>query len=219
MYSLRKLGIMGYETKPVSNSFYKQDADTDQLAVIFPGYMYRCDGPLLYYPTSMLLSSGADVLLVEYTYDLVTEWKSLDSRAHKRWLFADSSAAFQTACKQRSYKRITLVGKSLGTQAMGHVLASEPTTRHARAIWLTPILTDPELREQLTNSVNPSLLIIGSADDYYDGQLLERLRGRGGMEVLVVPEADHVLEAGGGALRSIEILKSVMESVWRFISK
>lgn len=218
MYSVKKLQITGYSAKPLPNTFYMQDAETDHLAVIFPGYRYRCDGSLLYYPTSMLLSSGADVLLVEYAYDLLSEWRSLDSRAHKRWLYADSSAAFQTALKQRSYKRLTLVGKSLGTQAMGHVLASEPMTQRAKALWLTPILTDPELREQLTKSVNPSLLIIGSADDYYDSQLLERLQGRVGMEVLVVPKADHVLEAGGGALKSIEILRSVMESVQRFFS-
>jgi dienelactone hydrolase len=219
VYSIEKLKISVYGARPVPNTFYRQDANADQLAVVFPGYRYRCDGPLLYHPSRMLLSSGADVLLVEYAYDALAEWRSSDSETRKRWLSADSAAAFHTASEQRPYKRIALVGKSLGTQAMGHLIASEPATRHARALWLTPILTDPELGEQLEKSANPSLLVIGSADDYYDSKPLNQLRRKVDVEILVVPEANHVLEAGDGALRSIEILKDVMEAVQRFFSK
>lgn len=219
MHYIKKLEVSGYGSKPLPNTFYKQEADTERLALVFPGYRYRCDGPLLYYPTTMLLSSGADVLLVEYTYDLLDGWRKSNSETQKKWLFADSAAAFQTACKQRSYKQITLVGKSLGTQAMGHIIASEPAARRASAVWLTPILTDPELGRQLGEFANRSLLVIGSADDYYDGDQLEKLRGRTGMEILVVPEANHMLEAGAGALHHIEILRSVMESVQKFISR
>jgi hypothetical protein len=218
MYSLKKLEIRGYGAKPLPNTFFRQDEGTDHLALVFPGYHYRCDAPLLQNPTRILLSSGADVLLVEYAYDLLPEWGSSDSRTRMRWLSEDSSAAFRTASRERSYKRITLVGKSLGTEAMGRVLAAERTSQQAKAIWLTPILTDPDLMEQLERAANPSLLIIGSADDYYDGRLLERLRKKPSMEILMIPEANHVLKVEGEPLRSIAILKDITEAVQRFIS-
>ena len=217
MHSVEKLEIAGHRSKPVPNTFFRQDSGASHLAVVFPGYSYRCSQPLLWYPTRVLLSSGADVLWVEYPYDQQPEFGNSDGNLQREWLDDDSAAAVRVAEEVRPFRRITLVGKSLGTLAMGHMLLSGSTTKETRTVWMTPVLTDPDLRKAMEGAQCPSLVIIGSADHYYDRSFVERLRGKASAEVLVVEGGDHILETKDGTIRSIEILKTVVESVSRFV--
>lgn len=217
MYTVERLEIPGYGSRAVPNTFFEQETEAKQLAVVYPGYAYSCDGPLLWYPTRILLSLGADVLWVEYPYDTLPEWESSENRME--WLFQDSAAAFASAVKRRSYGRITLIGKSLGTIAMGKILASGSAATDVRGVWMTPVLTNQDLRQVMEEARSPSLVIIGSADHYYDASFLERLRKKASTEVLVLQGADHILESKDGTIRSIDILKSVMESVQRFVEE
>jgi predicted alpha/beta-hydrolase family hydrolase len=217
LYSVEKLEILGYKTKPVPNTFFKQDSGANHLAVIFPGYSYRCNEPLLWYPTRVLLSLGADVLRVEYPYDSLPEFGTSGERVQKKWVFEDSTAALESVWKRRSYGRTTLVGKSLGTLAMGHVLTSTSKAEDIRGVWMTPVLIDPDLREAMEKTQCPSLVIIGSADRYYDHSFVELLNRKASTEVLVVQGADHILETKEGPIRSIDILKIVVESISRFV--
>ncbi len=97
LYSTRMLEVIGYRGQLVTNTFFRQDADTDHLAVIFPGLGYRCSGPLLHYATSVLTSLGADVLWVEYAYDKQPEYGKLEAQARKAWRLTDSKAGLQAA--------------------------------------------------------------------------------------------------------------------------
>lgn len=216
MYAVERLEILGYGSRAVPNTFFEQETEAKQLAIVYPGYAYSCDGPLLWYPTRILLSLGADVLWVEYPYDTLPEWESSEDRME--WLFEDSAAALRSAVKRRTYGRITLIGKSLGTIAMGKILASGAAA-DVRGVWMTPVLTNPDLRQVLKEARNPSLVIIGSADHYYDAPLLEQLRKKVSNKVLVLQGADHILESKEGTISSIDILKSVMESVQRFVEE
>jgi predicted alpha/beta hydrolase family esterase len=215
LYTVERLEILGHRSKAVPNTFFEQETRANQLAIVYPGYAYSCDGPLLWYTTRILLSLGADVLWVEYPYDTLPEWGSSEDRSE--WLFEDSAAAFESAAKRRSYERITLIGKSLGTIAMGKILASGSATGDVRGVWMTPVLTDPDLRQAMEEAPNPSLVIIGSADHYYDASFLERLNKKAKTTVLALQGADHLLESDEGTIRSIDILKTVMESVQRFV--
>ena len=217
MYSVEKLEISGYRTRPVPNTLFKQDQKASHLAVVFPGLSYRCNEPLLWYPTRVLLSLGADVLWVEYPYDQQPEFGDSDQQVQREWLYEDSMAALEAAEKARPYRRTTMVGKSLGTLAMGHILSTSPAPGDIRAIWMTPVLADSELRRAMEKTPNPSLVVIGSADHYYDRTFVEQLRNKAHTEVLIVEGGDHILETKDGTLRSIDILRTVVESVGRFV--
>jgi len=217
LYSVGKLEVRGYKTKSAPNTFFKQDSSASHLGVVFPGYSYRCSEPLLWYPTRVLLTLGADVLWVEYPYDQQPEFGDSDDLVQKEWLFEDSMAALESAGDVRSYNRTTLMGKSLGTLAMAHILRARPTLGDLRAVWLTPALADSELRLVMEKATCPSLVIIGSADHYYDRPFIERVRSKASTEVLVVEGGDHILETKDGTIPSIDILKSVVESVGRFV--
>jgi predicted alpha/beta-hydrolase family hydrolase len=217
LYSVEKLDVRGFRARPVPNTLFRQDSATGHLAVVFSGYGYRCSAPLLWYPTRVLLSLGADVLWVDYPYEQQPEFGDSDEQVQKDWLFEDSAAALESAEKLRPYGRATLVGKSLGTLAMGHVLTRVPTPVDTRTVWITPVLADSGLRRAIEKATSPSLVIIGSADRYYDRSFVERLREKAATEVLVVEGGDHILETKHGTVQSIDILKMVAESVSRFV--
>ena len=76
MYSIEHLDIRGYRDARVPNTFFNQDARADRIAIILPGWEYTCQMPLLYYPACLLLYSGADVLQVEYAYNLNDDFQA-----------------------------------------------------------------------------------------------------------------------------------------------
>lgn len=157
------------------------------------------------------------MLWVDYAYDTEPEWRRLNPQRRKAWLFADSLAAFRAASNQGSYSRISLIGKSLGTLAVGGLISKVPSPHVPRIVWLTPVLTDPGLREQILGTSNPSFVVIGSADRLYDEAFLRLLGKKPGIEILVLPNADHSLEVESSIAESIKVLGQVTESIGRFV--
>src|SRR5262245_25536830 len=126
MVSSATLAVSGYRDEAVPNTFLRQDGATDHIAILLPGINYPCDLPLLYYPARQLTARGADVLRVEYTYNRRPDFAALSAADQAEWLRADTTAACRVGLAQRAYRQITLVGKSLGTLAMGQLLTTEP---------------------------------------------------------------------------------------------
>ena len=48
------------------------------------------------------------------------------------------------------YERVVLIGKSLGTLAMGHLLTMADPPPNVGAVWLTPLLSNERLRQQIS---------------------------------------------------------------------
>lgn len=210
------LPIRGYRDEPVPHRFHRQDTEARHLALVLPGFGYSCDMPLLYFTVSHLLDQGADVLQVEYDYSRRPEYRALDADERHRWLLADVAAAAQAALAQRSYRQFTVIGKSLGTRAMPHLLATEPRLRRARTIWFTPVWHEEAASAHLRSGTQPALVVIGTADPYYNPALVEEMRAVDECEVLVVPDAEHGLEVTGDVVRSVQALEQAMRAVQRF---
>lgn len=217
MVTLEELTIIGHGNERLPNSLFKQETRTDHLAVVLPGLSYRCNEPLLWYPSRALVSLGADVLWVEYAYDKRQDWGAADDRERKNWLLEDAVAAMKAAMVDQ-YERVTIVAKSLGTLALAHLLSTKLVPNEARSVWLTPVLSDTDLRGQLEATRAPSLLVIGSHDLYYDEVFVGQLRRNEAIETLVIEGGDHLLETRQGVVASIDVLKRVMEAVQRFVS-
>jgi pimeloyl-ACP methyl ester carboxylesterase len=104
--------------------------------------------------------------------------------------------------------RPLLIGKSLGTNAAG--VAAE---RGLPAIWLTPLLTLPWVVDALSRATAPVLLIGGSADRWWDGEVARRLS----THVLEVAGADHGMLVSGPAIDSIAVLGQVITTIEDFL--
>lgn len=100
--------------------------------------------------------------------------------------------------------RPLLIGKSLGTNAAG--MAAE---RGLPAIWLTPLLTLPWVVDAISRATAPVLLIGGTADQWWDGEVARRLSSN----VLEVAGADHGMLVSGPAIDSISVLGQVIATI------
>lgn len=212
------LPVRGYRDVPVPHRFFRQERETRHLGLLLPGLGYSCDMPLLYFSASHLLDLGADVLLVEYAYSRQPEYQALAPDERTRWLLADATAACRAGLAQRDYRQVTLVGKSLGTRAMPHLLATEDGLRQACTVWFTPLLQEAGVREYLLRAPRPALVAIGTVDPHYDPATLAAVRAAIQGEVVVVAEAEHALEVAGDVVRSVGALEQVMRAVQRFVT-
>ncbi len=216
MYTFTSLDIRGHQTEPVPNTFMRQEGAAEHIALALPGIGYTCQMPLLYYPSRLLLDRGADVLWVEYAYNKRPGYRALSEPERQRLILDDVTAACRAALGQRPYKHITVIGKSLGTLAMGGLLTSEPALASARAVWLTPLLGVERLRAQINQARPRSLFVIGTADPYYNTAYLDEVRVATGGEAVVVEGADHSLEIAGDIKRSLRAMDQVVRAVQAF---
>ena len=214
MVTYNTLSIAGYERKPVPNTFIRQRDETSHAAIILPGLGYTAQMPLLFYVANHLLALGADVLQVNYDY--MTAFRSLDRAAQHRWLVADADAAYRALREQRPYTRITVVGKSLGTLAMAHLFATQTFPAHTDALWLTPILNNPQVRAQIAAFGGPSMLVIGTADSFYDPGVLAEIGETPTRKFVIVEGADHGMNVGDDVLRSVQALETTMRAIIDF---
>jgi hypothetical protein len=212
------LEIVGYNGQQVPNTLLRQANETNHLAVFLPGLGYTCDMPLFYYAKEVLTGRGADVFGVEYNYRNKPGFMSLPKDEWRDWLRADVEAALKVVLAQRSYERLTLIGKSLGTLAMGYLLEAGSILSDTRAVWLTPLAREEILRGQVKRYGGSSLFVIGSADHHFDETLLEELRSATKGELLVIERAEHGLEIPGDVIASLEAMKRFIRALERFVS-
>jgi predicted alpha/beta-hydrolase family hydrolase len=217
MVSIRTLEIAGYQQTPVPHRFFQPHAEAStQLALLLAGGGYSSEGPVLHYPLLALLERRMDVLVLDYPRrQAIKHWPLEQAQA---CALTDTTAAYQAIIDQHPYQGLTLLGKSLGTLVMGELLASHTlSTPVQQAIWLTPVLSSATLREQIHQTSVPSLLVIGTDDSFYHPDWLAEAQPQSGAEVLVIPQADHRLDRGLDALRSLRAIERMIEAVCAFL--
>ena len=212
------LTIQGYRDETVPNRFLRPEGAIDHLGVLLPGFGYTLDMPLFYYAQNLLLERGWDVLRVEYAYNTRPEYQTLSEPERDRWLLADATAAWCAALSQRTYERVALIGKSLGTLAMGHLLTTADLPPTVGAVWLTPLLGQERLRRQITQYGGPSLFVIGTADPHFEPLALEKMQVATIGEAVVVRNANHGMDIPGDPIASVRAVERVMEALSRFLA-
>jgi hypothetical protein len=214
---LRSLEVMGYQNQPVPTTFIASSNPTGHLGIILPGYRYPVEMAPLHYAGRVLLEQGADVLRVEYAYNQ-TDFIERPETEQDEWISADVFAACGTGLGQRAYEKITLVGKSLGTIAMGHLLTDE-RFQNAACIWFTPILTLDWLRSCIEQVHPRSLYIIGTEDQFYQPDILKHLEEVTGGNSLVIDGVDHSLENPDSIHQSLSALHKIIEALQVFFGE
>jgi len=217
MYTFKTLEIIGYGNHKVSNTLLWQQDETRQLVIVLPGVGYTCQMPLLYYASRTATGLGMDVLWVEYDYIRRPEYHALPAAEKRQWLITDVEAALRIALAQRSYDAVTLIGKSLGTVAISHLVSADSGLDSSRVIWLTPVLSDEKVRAQIKARRN-DLVVLGTADHYYDQAYVAELNRTTRNEILLVEGADHSMEIQGSVPESVAILGEVSGRIVTFLS-
>ncbi len=217
MYSFKTVPVSGYGNEPLPHTFLQQEGETQHIAVLLPGVGYTTRMPLLHYPMLELLRIGADVMRVETVYVKQPKFEALSPAEKAHWVFTDAAAACRAALAQRSYQQITLVGKSLGTLAMGHLLTTEAALDKAQAIWLTPLLWHDMLRSQIRQARPRSLFAVGTADPHFNATCLAEVEAATEGEKVVIDGGNHSLEIKGDVMASLQAVEQVMGAVQNFL--
>ena len=189
---------------------------SERLGIIFPGWSYTSEMPLLYYSGRILREAGFDLLQVDYDYpqrgfDLTDDNEGEIFARLKREVYA----AVDTVLEGRNYREIVLIGKSLGTRAMLHALERIGGRIKTNCVWLTPVIGDDAFFEQLKSVHVHSIAIIGTDDPHFNESKLKQLNA----EVLVLEGADHALERPGNLQCSVSELEKVTGFIRTFVGE
>lgn len=216
MYSFESIYIKGHNGESVPNTFLKLKSPSEKLAIVFPGRGYTSQGPLLHYTINLLLENRMNVLSVDYNYMNNPEFNAFEWEERQKWLFEDVEEAFKAAVNQIDSEPRILVGKSLGTLAIGHLLDTFPSTRKCRVVWHTPLLKMEHLVRQIAKHKPHSLFVIGTSDPHYDKEILEHVRDVTDGWVTAIEGANHSMEVPGGVEDSIKVMAEIVERIRQF---
>ena len=123
------------------------------------------------------------------------------------WQRAAAEAALEAAGSEQTL----VIGKSLATLLTGVV-----GDRGLPAVWLTPALTEAAVGEGLARARRPTVVIGGSADDFWRPQAIP---DNPALEVIELPGLDHALQVPGDPLASLEPLRVVVRAVRRIATE
>lgn len=216
MVQFDQLEIRSYK-KSVPNTFIRCKSPKGA-AIMFPGMGYTCHGPLLYYTTLLLEDLGYDVLQLNYKYD--GAFSNLPEDEQEKRFNSDIEAAYDAVAGMK-YGKMVLIGKSLGTEAMVHLLNARKIKNNTRLVWLTPVLNNLHVMETLKEKREfreRSIVITGTNDRYFDTRALSKMRKGKLCKIIAIRGADHSLDAGTGYSSSIKNIKTAVSKIGSFLS-
>jgi hypothetical protein len=169
-----------------------RESPAERPALLLPGRGYGPQLPLLYFARRCLTDIGRQVRALEWPEgELGPDCVVRVLREAVDEMPGDLSD-------------LVLLAKSLGTHAIPW--AAE---HGVPGIWLTPMLQVPAVRAALPALPPGSLLVGGTADPSWDGEIA----AASGLPVLQLEGADHCLEIPGDVHRSVATLARVVAAV------
>lgn len=172
------------------------EGDPRRVASLLPGRGYTPNAPLLHYTRRCLRDQG---------WTVREHWWSRGQAMETGPAGREAIDVVEGAGEPLIH---LVVGKSLGTLA-----APVAVERGLPAIWFTPLLQEPIVRAAIDNTLEPTLLVGGSADETWDRAVAVASR----CQVHEVGGGDHSLEIPGSVHQSLRALDAVIRRVDDFI--
>ena len=175
------------------------------LTVLFPGFGYRADKPLLHYAGKCSAACGYDVLSVNYRWLDMDKEHSLKERTENS-LEGAVLDALRLIREAGRYQKLFFVSKSFGTFVAGETeKLLKGTGIPVKQIYLTPL---PETYERYMR-LGKCISVTGTADPLMTPEAREWMRMDPKVDLMLVENGNHSLENPGDPLESIDILKAV----------
>jgi hypothetical protein len=170
-------------------------------AVLLPGAWYATSAPLLRYAGAAAKARG---------WEVVEQRELLGRHAEDplEWAIEKAERALGQAS---GADLVAVIGKSLASAAAGLVAADG-----LPAVWLTPLLNEARVADELSRASAPTLLVGSRDDDTWDAS---RIPDNQAIEVLELEGLDHFLEVPGDPIASLEALRTVTERIGDFLDR
>jgi hypothetical protein len=175
--------------------------DPERCVVVLPGMRYSTQAPLLWFAREVAAARGWSALEV------------LDSlpAGDEPFAWARDRARRALDHAERQASEVIVVGKSLASAAAGLV-----ADRGLHAVWLTPLLNERRIADDLGRAPRPALLIGGSADEAWAP---DELADSGLLQVVQLDGLDHSLQRPGDPSASLEALRAVAVRIDQFLDE
>ncbi|WP_290756119.1 MULTISPECIES: cyclase [unclassified Exiguobacterium] len=177
-----------------------------QVCFLISGASYVYDHPYFYYTRMALLARGIDVICIHYVTEDLFLMSDADSNA---CMTRRVDAVVSEVLAKHPYENVQFIAKSLGTIPLAALLA-KPSLQAARFVFLTPVLN--EVVEQIAASTQAGLIVIGTADKFYDEAALETCR-TSQLMIDVIEGANHSLDQGFEVDSSLAVLGHVIRQI------
>jgi hypothetical protein len=182
-----------------------QQSQPGRSAVVAPGGGYSADGPLLMYARIAVERRGGQVHPIVWQ-----RFEGSDVSQQREWVARQVESAVDEVTAATGAAPL-IIAKSLGTLAAPLV-----ADRGLTAVWFTPLLTDDVTVAALQRPAGPRLLVGGSADQFWDGQVARSLADA---DVLEIDGADHGMFVPGPLAASAAALGQVSTAVEDFLDR
>jgi predicted alpha/beta-hydrolase family hydrolase len=176
--------------------------DPDRCVVVLPGMQYSTQAPLLWFAREVAAARGWSALEV---------LDSLPDGAEPSGWARDRARRALDRAAEDGFGEVVVVGKSLASSAAGIV-----ADRGLPAVWLTPLLNERRVVDDLSRAARPALLVGGSADEAWAP---DALADSGLLHVVQLDGLDHSLQRPGDPRASLDALRAVAERVDRFLGE
>lgn len=167
--------------------------------MLLPGARYFSQAPLLWFAREAAQAAGWSALEL-------SERAPADGDP-----FAWMRERARSTLGATEAQRVVVVGKSLGS-----VAAPLALEQRLRAIWLTPLLTRPDVVAAL-NATEAPALIVGSSEDPTWSEGEQPVNDA--LEIVELEGLDHSLQAEGDPLASLDVLREVVERIAGFLER
>ena len=185
----------------------REERAPDRVALLLPGHVYSVERPLLYFAHEVFARYGWTTQQVWWS-EPPPALEGQDLTAWQARLRSFVHAQLLRVLEREKAPRIALVGKSMGAFA-----AATAADRSLPGIWLTPVLRNPDLVNDLRRHTAPFLLVGGTADAGWDPASARSF----GQSVYEAPNANHSLEIADDPVRSVEILREATIAMDAFV--
>lgn len=175
----------------------QHEGDPSRCAVILPGIRYFSQAPLLWFAREAAQTGAWSVVEVDE--------RAPRDREPFDWMRGQAERALEAAS---GAERVVVIGKSLGSVAA--TLVSGP------AIWLTPLLNQPEVAGAIGSATAPTLLVGSTADPTWAGGAVP---DNASIEVLELERLDHSLQLTADPIASVDVLRDVTARVGAFLER
>jgi alpha/beta superfamily hydrolase len=214
MAALEPLPLVASNGKPLIHKFYRQENDPAGLLIALPGNHYGVDGPLLYYPSKILLDAGWDTLALTYGYQ--SAGVEFDHEMVPG-VVQECQDAVRHVLSKRDYPNVCLVGKSLGAFVIAQLCNIKEMLEAARCVYVTPPLGTPFFHQLFQASSQPAHIALGTKDRFYTQQALIDLKTKHPFSLTLIDNADHSMNVAGDLDASIEAVRRVTQEGVNFI--
>jgi hypothetical protein len=137
----------------------------------------------------------------------------MDAQEAADFTAACAMAVFDAVSADLTYPNFLVIGKSLGTRAMGPLLEQRPVLQAATCVWLTPIFAFNAMMDAIQRYRPPSLFVVGTDDPSYDEERLNiALQATHGAS-LVIEGANHSLELKNDVRGSLAVIPRLLDAL------